>query len=139
MSIVNVKYKIMKFRNLFFCISILFVSTVVSFAQEGLWNIEKAKKWEKEHPWYCGVNYIPSNAINYTAMWDKTSFSPELIDKEMQLMEELGMNCVRVVLQYVVYEDDPDYFIQTFDHFLNICNTHGIKVMPVFLMIVYLV
>lgn len=75
------------------------MSTVVSFAQNGLWSIEKAKKWEKEHPWYCGVNYIPSNAINYTAMRDKTSFSPELIDKEMRLMEELGMNCVRVVLQ----------------------------------------
>ena len=96
MTIMNIKCMVMKLRILIFNISIFFVSTVVSFAQEGLWNIEKAKKWEKEHPWYCGVNYIPSNAINYTAMWDKTSFSPELIDKEMRLMEELGMNCVTV-------------------------------------------
>lgn len=83
--------------------------------------------------WYCGVNYIPANAINYTAMWDKTSFSPDVIDREMQLMKELGMNCARVVMQYAVYEDDPAYFLRTLDTFLGICDKYGVKVMPIFL------
>ena len=98
----------------------------------GVWSKEKAIEWGNNNPWYCGVNYIPSNAINYTAMWDKTSFSPDVIEREMQLMRELGMNCARVVLQYAVYEDDPTYFINTLDRFLSICDKYGVKVMPCF-------
>ena len=74
----------------------------------------------------------PANAINYTAMWDKTSFSPKVIEKEMKLMKSLGMNCARVVMQYAVYEEDPAYFIRTLDHFLSICNKYDVKVMPIF-------
>lgn len=96
------------------------------------WTVDRAKAWAAERPWYCGVNYIPANAINYTAMWDKTSFAPELIRRELRLMTGLGMNGVRVVLQYAVYADDPAYFHQTFDRFLEICNEAKIQVMPVF-------
>ena len=96
------------------------------------WTVERAKAWAAEHPWYCGVNYIPANAVNYTAMWDKTSFSPDLIRRELKLMTGLGMNGVRVVLQYAVYADDPAYFLKTFDRFLEICDAAGIQVMPSF-------
>ena len=37
------------------------------------WSADKAWKWYNENQWICGFNYIPANAINYTAMWDKTS------------------------------------------------------------------
>lgn len=116
------------------CVSFLTVFSVL--AQGRVWSVEKANQWGKQHPWYCGVNYIPANAINYTAMWDKTSFSPDVIDREMKLMKKLGMNCARVVMQYVVYEDDPAYFLRTFDSFLGICDKYGVKVMPIFLMTV---
>lgn len=122
----------MNLRNLLLGVCSVCLLSLPSFAQTGVWSKERARAWEKENPWYCGVNYIPSNAINYTAMWDKTSFSPDLIDKELKLMENLGMNCVRVVLQYAVYEDDPAYFIRTFGRFLDICGKHKIKVMPIF-------
>ena len=103
-----------------------------SFAAEGQWTVERAKAWQAKQPWYCGVNYIPANAINYTAMWDKTSFSPEVMRRELKLMMDLGMNCVRVVLQYAVYADDPAYFLAAFDRFLAICDDAKIRVMPIF-------
>jgi len=87
-------------------------------------STEKAWKWYKEYPWICGFNYIPSNAINYTAMWDKTSFSPDLIDKELSLASATGFNTLRVVLQFIVWEDDPKYFRDTFTRFLIICTKH---------------
>jgi hypothetical protein len=102
------------------------------FSQGNRWTEKQIQEWYDQQEWFCGVNYIPSNAINYTAMWDKTSFSPDLIDKELALAESIGLNCVRVVLQYAVYADDPKYFLRTFDRFLTICNKHGIKVMPCF-------
>ncbi len=116
-----------------FLVLILFMSvSISSIAQNQRWSEQKASEWQKENGWFCGMNYIPSNAINYTAMWDKTSFSPDLIDTEMQLAESIGFNCARVVLQYAVYGDDPKYFIKTFDKFLSICSKHGVKVMPIF-------
>jgi len=102
------------------------------YSQGKVWSIEKVAEWHNKQPWFTGMNYIPSNAINYTAMWDKTSFSADLIDKEMKLAKSIGMNCARVVLQYAVYEDDPAYFLKTLDKFLKICDKYGVKVMPCF-------
>ncbi|MBC8592780.1 cellulase family glycosylhydrolase [Oscillospiraceae bacterium N12] len=122
----------MKTVNLIFSVCIVCLLNLSAYAQDSTWSVEKAKSWGERQPWYCGVNYIPSNAINYTAMWDKTSFSPDLIDKELDLAEKIGINCVRVVMQYIVYEDDPVYFLRTFNHFLAISEKHHIKVIPCF-------
>ena len=114
---------------------ILFLFSMYSaYAQQSgyLWSADRAWKWYNENPWICGFNYIPANAINYTAMWDKTSFSPELIDKELALAETTGFNTVRVVLQFMVWENDPRYFRETFAKFLSICTKHKMKVMPAF-------
>ena len=113
-------------------ITYLFIFSLSLHSQSGRWSEEKANNWYKQFNWLNGVNYIPSNAINYTEMWDKTGFSPDLIEREMALAQSIGFNCVRVVLQYVVYENDPEYFIRTLDEFLFICDKYGIKVMPCF-------
>ena len=73
----------MNMRRLLICICVALTAAISATAQNKVWSTEQAQKWGKENPWYCGVNYIPANAINYTAMWDKTSFSPEVIEKEM--------------------------------------------------------
>ncbi|MDR2850092.1 MAG: glycoside hydrolase family 5 protein [Verrucomicrobiota bacterium] len=96
------------------------------------WTEERANAWYQSLGWMNGVNYIPSDAINYTAMWDKTSFNPDLIDKELALAQGVGFNCVRVFFQYLVYADDPQYFLDTLDKFLTICQRRGIRVMPCF-------
>ena len=94
------------------------------------WTPQQAWAWYNQQPWPCGFNYIPANAINYTAMWDKTSFSPAVIDRELALASQTGFNCARVVLQYAVWADDPGYFKKTFAQFLAIADKHHIKVMP---------
>lgn len=119
-----------KTLTLIFCLLALFGMQNSLSAQ--VWDNAKAWQWAKDNPWYCGVNYIPACAINYTAMWDKAHFAPDVIDKELSLMEDIGMNCVRVVLQYIVYEDNPRHFLKAFNTFLKICDKHKIKVMPIF-------
>ena len=96
------------------------------------WSADKAAEWAKSNPWFCGVNYIPAYAVNYTAMFDKSSFNPEAIRSELALMKNLGMNCVRFVMQEAVWADDPDYFIATLDRFLTLCDEAGVKAMPIF-------
>ncbi len=94
------------------------------------WTEKKAWDWYSKQPWLCGFNYIPAYAINYTAMWDKTSFDPNAIDKELALAETTGMNVLRAVLQYAVFADDPAYFLKTLETFAGICNKHHIKFVP---------
>jgi hypothetical protein len=120
-------------RALKYCFAMLAMFLVFTLqAQEAgeKWSEEKAWEWYNDNPWICGFNYIPANAINYTAMWDKTGFGPTTISQELDLAKEVGFNTVRVVLQFIVWEDDPRYFKQTFQRFLSICSSKGIKVMP---------
>ena len=67
-----------------------------------LWSEEKANEWYTEQPWPCGFNYIPANAISYTEMWMPYCFNPTFIDKELSVAEDIGFNCLRVVLPFVV-------------------------------------
>lgn len=125
----NTKWKI--FRTCSVLLTLTLFSTVNAQNSAEPWSPEKAWEWYREQPWICGFNYIPASAINYTAMWDKTSFAPSEIDRELALAEEVGFNTVRVVLQYIVWEEDPRYFKQVFARFLSICRKHQMKVMPV--------
>lgn len=112
-------------------IYILFLNVLLLHAQQDRrWPEQKIQSWYNNQPWFCGFNYIPAYAVNYTAMWDKTSFDTAAIDKELAIAEKVGLNCLRAVLQYAVYEDDPEYFLATLDKFMAICKRHKIKFMP---------
>jgi hypothetical protein len=93
----------------------IFAITHTCYAQDTTqrWPAERARAWYALHPWYCGFNYIPAYAINYTAMWDKTTYDPAAINRELALAEKSGMNVLRAVLQFAVYEGDPAYFLNT--------------------------
>ena len=92
------------------------------------WPAEKAWQWYNHQPWLCGFNYIPATAINYTEMWQKETFDPKTIREELALAEQVRFNSLRCVLQYLVWEHDPDGFKQRMDEFLAICRQRGIRV-----------
>jgi len=93
------------------------------------WTVDRAWRWYDAQPWPCGFNYVPANAISYTEMWMDYCFDPDLIDRELQLAEKIGFNCVRVVLPFVVWEAEPDAFKKRLDEFAHICQRRGIRVM----------
>lgn len=97
-----------------------------------VWSAEKANKWYAEQGWLTGADYIPSNAINQLEMWQKETFSPELIDKELQLAENIGFNTMRVFLHSIVWREDAAGFKKRIDNFLAIAEKHHIKPMFVF-------
>lgn len=106
------------------------VHTGVAQDSAGRWPAQKAWAWYNKQPWLCGFNYIPGYAINYTAMWDKTTFDAAAIDKELALAEAAGMNVLRAVLQFAVYEEDSAYFLKTLDTFMAVCARRKITFMP---------
>ena len=79
--------------------------------------------------WMHGVNYTPSYAATDVETWLK--YDGKLIDRELAYAEKIGLNCLRVFLQSLVYEHAPDQFLQNFEDFLSTADRHGLKVMPI--------
>jgi len=124
--------------NYIFTLLLAIVSTFNVLAQadqdkektiSGRWSEEKANEWYANQFWPCGFNYVPANAISYTEMWMPYCFDTAFISKELVLAENIGFNCLRVVLPFVVWEHDSDAFKKRLADFLDVCNSHGIKVM----------
>ena len=96
------------------------------------WTEAQANAWYEKQPWLVGSNYNPADAINEMEMWQKETFNPTLIDKELGLAEGIGMNTMRVFLQDQVWLADPDGMKSRMDQFLTIAAKHRIK--PLFVL-----
>lgn len=96
------------------------------------WSKEKAIEWYDRHDWIVGCNYVPSTAENQIEMWQESTFDPQTIERELACAESLGFNTVRVFLSHLVYLDNPKGFKQRFNDFLDICESHGMKVIVSF-------
>ncbi len=93
------------------------------------WSEERAREWYDKNGWVVGCNFVPSNAINQIEMWQGDSFSPEIIERELGWAAGLGFNTMRVFLHQLVWEDDPDGYLQRIEQYLSIAHKHGIKTM----------
>ncbi len=76
-----------------------------------------------------GANYVPSYASTSIAMWK--NFDPQVMDRELGYAERLGLNSVRVFLQYVVYENDRAQFLARLEEFVSLADQHHIRPMIV--------
>ena len=95
------------------------------------WTEEKANEWRQSIGRVIGCNYLPATAVNSTEMWQKDTFDPETIKKELMLAASTGYNSVRVFLQFIVWEAERESFMKNFEDFLKIADLSGISVMPV--------
>jgi hypothetical protein len=100
-------------------------------AQPGPWPAEKARAWYDQQPWPVGCNFSPSTAINQLEMWQKETWDPETIARELDWAQGLGFNTTRVFLHDLAYTQDPDGFLQRLDQFLALSAERGIKPMLV--------
>lgn len=98
---------------------------------EGQWTVKKANDWYAKQPWLFGFNFVPSTAVNDTEMWQKETFDPVTIDRELTWAEQLGYNSCRVFIQYIVWKLDPSGLKNRFTQLLEIAEKHKISVVPV--------
>ena len=76
-----------------------------------------------------GANYVASYAATDVEMW--LQYDHAVIDRELGYAQKMGLNCVRVFLQSLVYHHDPQAFLARFEDFLATADKHGLKVMPI--------
>lgn len=93
------------------------------------WERDRAWDWYGEQEWLVGANFNPSTAINQLEMWQKDSFDPETIDRELGWAQGIGMNAMRVYLHDLLYEQDSAGFLDRMDQFLTIADDHNMKIL----------
>ena len=86
------------------------------------WTAEQANTWKKTQPWRAGSNFAPSTAINQLEMWQADTFDPETIDRELGYAASCGMNCARVFLHNLLWEQDSEGLLKRVDQFLAIAD-----------------
>jgi len=110
---------------------VVFHAVAEPILQPGQWSVAKANEWYAAQPWIVGCNFLPSTAVNDVEMWQSQTFDPATIDKELALAHQWGLNSVRVFLNYVVWEAEPEVFKKNFAAFLDLCEKHKITAMPI--------
>ncbi|MEH6656787.1 cellulase family glycosylhydrolase [Leeuwenhoekiella marinoflava] len=91
------------------------------------WSKEKAKAWYAKHDWITGANFIPSTAINQLEMWQKDTYDPETIDRELGYAATIGFNTMRVYLHSLAYKADTTGFKDRVADYLSIADKHDIQ------------
>lgn len=116
----------------YFLTAILAFAFISLNAQTNVWSKEKANTWYKSQPWPRGCNFQPSTAINQLEMFQKDTFDPKTIDKELGWAEDLGFNTMRVYLHHILWTSDKEGFKKRLNEYLAISDKHGIKTIFVF-------
>ncbi|GAB3974612.1 cellulase family glycosylhydrolase [Spirosoma terrae] len=112
----------------FLCFSLLTILSPGSAIGQR-WTAQQANDWYKTQPFLVGANFIPSTAINQLEMWQADTFDPTTIDRELGFAASIGMNCMRVFLHNLVWEQDAEAYKKRIDQFLQIADKHHIKIM----------
>jgi len=88
-----------------------------------------AERQPDDFRWMRGANYVASYAATDVEMWLR--YDPAVIDRELGYAEKMGLNCVRVFLQSIVYHHDPKAFLDRFEDFLAAADRHRLRVIPI--------
>lgn len=121
-------------------VAVLALVTTVAFGQPaplpddlpaGRWPVEKANAWWKAQGKLVGCNYLPATAQSFHEMWASETFDPATIKAELDLARGIGLNCLRVNLQYLLWEEDAAGYKRRIDAFLTIAHERGYRTMIV--------
>ncbi len=97
------------------------------------WSKEKIWSWYNARPWLRGCNYMSADCANRIDQWQALGFEERLktTETELALMQETGYNTIRVLLEYAVWKEEHDSFMERFDRYLALAAKYGISVMVV--------
>lgn len=97
-----------------------------------IWSKPHANQWYARQGWLRGCDFIPSSAINQLEMWQAESFDTLTISRELGYAESIGLNCMRVFLHHLAWQQDPNGFKNRVDQYLSIAVRRNIKTIFVF-------
>ena len=100
----------------------------------GVWSNDRAWEWYNSHPWLRGCNFMGSDCANRIDQWQELGFEERMItaDRELKLAAETGFNTIRIIPEFIVWDQDHDGFMKRFDRYLATAWKYGITAMITF-------
>ncbi len=97
------------------------------------WSKERIWEWYNSRPWIRGCNYMSADCANRVDQWQSLGFEERFktTEEELKLMADLGYNSIRIILEFVVWDEEHDSFLERFDRYLDLCAKYGISCMVV--------
>lgn len=97
------------------------------------WSKERIWEWYNARPWIRGCNYMSADCANRIDQWQSLGFEERFktTEKELALMSELGYNSIRIILEFIVWDEEHDSFLERFERYLTLCAKYGISCMVV--------
>ncbi len=97
------------------------------------WTKEEAWAWYEKQPWVLGVNYVPSITLGSRELWQEDTYEEVMVSvrREFDLMEDVGINSVRMHLPFEVWYHDREKFLDRVDDFLTELSARGISMMVI--------
>ena len=97
------------------------------------WSKERAWEWYNAHPWIRGCNYMSADCVNRIDQWQALHFEERFrtTEEELKVMQELGFNSVRIILEYVVWKEEHDSFLERFERYISLLDKYGISAIVV--------
>jgi hypothetical protein len=98
------------------------------------WSADRAWDWYNHQPWLRGCNFMGSDCCNRIDQWQELGFEERLVtaDRELALAAATGFNCIRLILQFEVWDQEHDGFMDRLDRYLATAAKHGITAMICF-------
>ena len=96
------------------------------------WTPEEAWEWWDKKEWIMGLNYVPSCMPGYS-IWqeDTQEEAMKVVLPELDLMQEIGFNSVRMFFPMSWYVLDGDAYLDKIDELMGELKKRGIGIMPV--------
>ena len=98
-----------------------------------VWSKEKAWDWYNARTWMRGCNFMGSDCANRIDQWQSLGFEERLAtaDRELRLAAETGFNSIRILLEFIVWDQEHDGFMERLDRYLSTAWKYGISAMIV--------
>jgi hypothetical protein len=97
------------------------------------WSKERVWEWYNARPWIRGCNYMSADCANRIDQWQELGFEEKLetTEKEFQLMKETGFNTIRIIPEFLVWDEQHDGFMERFERYISLAAKYGISCMVV--------
>ncbi len=101
---------------------------------EQRWSKERAWEWYNSRPWIRGCNFMGSDCANRIDQWQELGFEERFktADEELALAAKTGFNSIRIILEYIVWKEEHDGFMERLERYIELAHSHGISCMMVF-------
>ena len=97
------------------------------------WTKEEAWAWQEKVGWMRGCNFIGSDCANRIDMWQSYKSEERLAtaEREIALCKDLGFNTVRLIVEFDVWLQERDSFMDILEKYIALCDKYDQKVMIV--------